>query len=58
LCDRGYDPRFGARPLNRLISKEIGNSLADGIIRGLVKSGDVAEVCIKADGSGLEVKLN
>ena len=57
LCDRGYDPRFGARPLNRLISKEIGNGLADGIIRGKVKGGDTAVVGIKGDGSGLEVKV-
>ncbi|KAL8795248.1 MAG: hypothetical protein Q9195_002259, partial [Heterodermia aff. obscurata] len=34
LCDQGYNPSFGARPLNRLISREIGNGLADRIIRG------------------------
>jgi len=55
LCDRGYDPRFGARPLNRLIAKQIGNGLADKIIRGELKSGNVARVTIKEDGNGLEV---
>ncbi|KAJ4353310.1 chaperone ATPase hsp78 [Didymosphaeria variabile] len=55
LCDRGYDPRFGARPLNRLIAKQIGNGLADKIIRGELKSGATATVSIKADGSGLDV---
>lgn len=55
LCEKGYDPRYGARPLNRLISREVGNSLADKIIRGSVKSGDTAKVVIKADGEGLEV---
>ncbi|KAF2093030.1 P-loop containing nucleoside triphosphate hydrolase protein [Rhizodiscina lignyota] len=55
LCERGYDPRFGARPLNRLISKEVGNGLADQIIRGQIKSGDVAEVSLKSDKSGLLV---
>ncbi|CAI6250990.1 unnamed protein product [Periconia digitata] len=55
LCDRGYDPRFGARPLNRLISKEIGNGLADKIIRGDIKTGDVAKVSVKDDHSGLLV---
>jgi ATP-dependent Clp protease ATP-binding subunit ClpB len=55
LCDRGYDPKFGARPLNRLIAKEIGNGLADKIIRGQVKGGDVAKVSIEEDGSGLVV---
>lgn len=56
LCERGYDPRFGARPLNRLISKEIGNGLADQIIRGQIKSGDVAVVGLKEDKSGLQVR--
>ncbi|KAF1817123.1 heat shock protein 78 [Eremomyces bilateralis CBS 781.70] len=55
LCERGYDPRFGARPLNRLISKEVGNGLADQIIRGQIKTGDAAKVSIKEDKSGLVV---
>lgn len=55
LCDKGYDPRYGARPLNRLIQKEVGNSLADKIIRGTVKSGDRAKVVIKDEGEHLDV---
>ncbi len=53
LCDRGYDPRFGARPLNRLIQKEIGNGLADQIIRGQVKGGDIVEVLLKPNDADL-----
>ncbi|EFX02496.1 heat shock protein chaperonin [Grosmannia clavigera kw1407] len=55
LAERGYDPKFGARPLNRLITTEIGNGLADKIIRGHVRMGDIAHVQIKEDGSGLDV---
>lgn len=44
LLEKGYDPRYGARPLNRLIGKEIGNNLADKIIRGQIKSGQTAVV--------------
>ena len=55
LADRGYDPKFGARPLNRLITTEIGNNLADKIIRGNVRSGDVATVHVKQDSTGLDV---
>lgn len=55
LCDKGYQPRYGARPLNRLISKEVGNMLADKIIRGTIKSGDTAKVVVNADGDHLEV---
>jgi ATP-dependent Clp protease ATP-binding subunit ClpB len=55
LAERGYDPRFGARPLNRLITTEIGNGLADKIIRGEIKTGDTAEVSINDDKTGLKV---
>jgi ATP-dependent Clp protease ATP-binding subunit ClpB len=55
LCEKGYQPRYGARPLNRLISKEVGNTLADKIIRGSIKSGDVAEVVVNGTGDHLEV---
>lgn len=55
LSREGYDPRFGARPLNRLIAREIGNGLADKLIRGDIKGSDVAKVAIKEDGEGLNV---
>ncbi|OQN98864.1 Heat shock protein 78, mitochondrial [Cryoendolithus antarcticus] len=55
LCDKGYDPRYGARPLNRLIAREVANGLADKIIRGTVKGGDVAKVVVAKDGEHLEV---
>ncbi|ORY09080.1 P-loop containing nucleoside triphosphate hydrolase protein [Clohesyomyces aquaticus] len=55
LCDRGYDSRYGARPLNRLIAREIGNGLADQIIKGEIKGGDTAHVTIKDDNTGLRV---
>jgi ATP-dependent Clp protease ATP-binding subunit ClpB len=58
LCDRGYDPKFGARPLNRLIARQIGNGLADKIIRGEIKGGDVAKVSINQDESGLDIISN
>jgi ATP-dependent Clp protease ATP-binding subunit ClpB len=55
LAERGYDPKFGARPLNRLITTEIGNNLADRIIRGEIKTGDVATVEINPEKTGLIV---
>ncbi|KAK1830021.1 putative mitochondrial heat shock protein 78 precursor [Podospora conica] len=55
LAERGYDPKFGARPLNRLITTEIGNNLADKIIRGEIKMGDVAKVAINEEKKGLTV---
>ncbi|KAJ5553510.1 hypothetical protein N7513_003866 [Penicillium frequentans] len=55
LCERGYDPKFGARPLNRLIAKEIGNRLADKIIRGEIVSGQTAQVSLTDDKTALVV---
>ena len=55
LCRKGYDPRYGARPLNRLIAKQIGNGLADKIIRGEVRKGDTARVVINEDGDSLKI---
>jgi ATP-dependent Clp protease ATP-binding subunit ClpB len=56
LCEKGYDPRYGARPLNRLIQQEIGRKLADRIIRGELKGGDVAVVESSGDGLGVKIK--
>jgi len=40
LADKGYDPQYGARPLNRLIQTEILNPIAEMIIRNEVNEGD------------------
>lgn len=55
LCEKGYDPRYGARPLNRLIAKQVGNGLADKIIRGEIRSGQRARVFINESCDGLQV---
>jgi len=41
LAEEGYDPDFGARPLRRLIMKEVGDTLTEEILFGeLVKGGE------------------
>lgn len=55
LCEKGYDPRYGARPLNRLISKQIGNNLADKIIRGEIASGQTAHITFGPDKQSLRI---
>jgi ATP-dependent Clp protease ATP-binding subunit ClpB len=40
LADKGYDPDFGARPIKRLIQKEIVNNIAKKMISGEIKNGD------------------
>ena len=41
LASRGYDPQLGARPVKRLIQKEIVNELSKEIIGGKVTAGNV-----------------
>lgn len=47
LAEKGYDEIYGARPLKRLIQKEIENPLAIKVLSGEVKEGDTVKVDIK-----------
>jgi ATP-dependent Clp protease ATP-binding subunit ClpA len=49
LAERGYDPRFGARPLGRLIENEIARALADEVLFGRLTKGGVAAVDVADD---------
>merc|ERR1711916_163230 len=40
LSEKGYDPQYGARPLNRAIQKYLEDPLAEEILNGDVKEGD------------------
>jgi ATP-dependent Clp protease ATP-binding subunit ClpC len=40
LAERGYDPKFGARPLRRLLQEHIDDQVADRILAGLLKRRD------------------
>jgi ATP-dependent Clp protease ATP-binding subunit ClpA len=45
--DKGYDELFGARPLKRLIQKEVENSLAKQILSGKITEGEKVVLDIK-----------
>jgi ATP-dependent Clp protease ATP-binding subunit ClpB len=45
----GYDPVFGARPLRRVLQKQILDPLAIKLIEGIFKEGDIVEVDFKDD---------
>ncbi len=47
LAKEGYDPDFGARPLRRLIMKEIGDVLTEEILFGNLSRGGEARVDLK-----------
>ena len=44
LAIEGYDPAYGARPLRRLVQKEIGDRLARSLLAGEVHDGDTVHV--------------
>ena len=44
LAKNGYDPKHGARPLHRLIQKEIKDALADEILFGKLKNGGMVTI--------------
>jgi ATP-dependent Clp protease ATP-binding subunit ClpB len=44
LSIEGYDPAYGARPLRRLVQKEIGDRLARGLLAGEIHDGDTVTV--------------
>jgi len=49
LADKGYDPAFGARPLKRVIQKEVQNTIAKLILAGKFSSGDVIKITQKEE---------
>ncbi len=56
LSLRGFDPVYGARPLRRLVQKEIGDSLARALLAGDVRDGDRVVVDVTESGERLGVR--
>ncbi|MBG6184266.1 ATP-dependent Clp protease ATP-binding subunit ClpB [Arthrobacter sp. CAN_A214] len=60
LAMTGFDPAYGARPLRRLVQREIGDRLARGILAGRIDDGDTVRVdraTDEGDGEGLTVTV-
>lgn len=49
LTDRGYDPLYGARPLNRLIHRSILNPMATFLLKGQIRNGETVTVGVEGD---------
>jgi ATP-dependent Clp protease ATP-binding subunit ClpA len=56
LGERGYDPKFGARPLGRVIQTELKDKLADEILFGKLAKGGLARVDVADDTLVFELK--
>ncbi len=50
LADEGFDPVFGARPLKRVIQRHLQDQLAEMLLSGDVKDGDIVHVSGGVDG--------
>ncbi|MSO17640.1 MAG: ATP-dependent chaperone ClpB [Actinobacteria bacterium] len=50
LAKTGYDPDFGARPLKRLIQREVADPVALGLLQGDYSAGDVVAIDATSDG--------
>ncbi|TDW30121.1 ATP-dependent Clp protease ATP-binding subunit [Cryobacterium psychrophilum] len=55
LADEGYDPIYGARPLRRLMQREIDDRLARALLAGDIRDGDRVLVELAGDGGSLIV---
>jgi ATP-dependent Clp protease ATP-binding subunit ClpB len=55
LAEAGYDPIYGARPLKRVIQRNLQDRLAGMLLEGLVRDGSALRVTAGRD--GLEVQL-
>jgi ATP-dependent Clp protease ATP-binding subunit ClpB len=47
LANQGYDPAYGARPLKRVIQRNVQDPLAERILAGTVKDGDVVHLTVR-----------
>jgi ATP-dependent Clp protease ATP-binding subunit ClpC len=55
IAEKGFDPQFGARPLNRAIQKYLEDSVAEEILKGVVKEGET--IIADYDGKSEELTL-
>lgn len=56
IVEKAYDPKYGARPLRRMIQTKIEDQLAEEILSGKAKKGDTVRVTIKKKELAFEVK--
>ncbi len=49
LAARGYDPDYGARPLRRVLQRELGDRLAVLLLEGAFHAGDTVQIGLAND---------
>ena len=56
IVEKAYDPKYGARPLRRMIQSKIEDQLAEEILAGKIKKGDTVRVGCKKKELVFEIK--
>jgi ATP-dependent Clp protease ATP-binding subunit ClpC len=49
VINKGYDPTYGARPMRRAVERYLEDPLAEELLKGTVKAGDIVEVTVAGD---------
>jgi ATP-dependent Clp protease ATP-binding subunit ClpC len=57
IVDKGYDEKFGARPLKRAIQKYVEDPLAEEIVKANLQEGDSIKIDMKKDATELTVDI-
>lgn len=57
LAEKGYDPQYGARPLNRAIQKYLEDAIAEEILKGDANEGDTIQADYKGEGEELDITI-
>jgi ATP-dependent Clp protease ATP-binding subunit ClpC len=57
LAEKGYDEKFGARPLKRAIQKFIEDPMAEEIINQAIEEGDKINITLNKEKDGLTIKV-
>ena len=58
LSEKGFDKKYGARPLNRAIQKHVEDLIAEHVVNNLLKEGDQIVVNRNDEGESLELEIN
>ena len=58
LSEKGFDKKYGARPLNRTIQKHVEDLIAEHVVNNLLKEGDNIVVNSNDEGESLELEIN
>jgi ATP-dependent Clp protease ATP-binding subunit ClpC len=57
IADKGFDQKYGARPLNRAIQKYVEDVIAEEIISAQIKEGDTITIDLNDKGEELTIKI-